>query len=159
MNDIHLIDLQEQPVVGVRQRVRMEDIKNLFDTAFEKVLEGIRAAGAAPAGAPYARYFGRPEETVDVEIGFPVQEPFPATGDLVVSTLPAARAAEVIHAGPYDTLPDTYRAMEQWIAEHQLQMLEESWEIYEAGPVSDPDPATWRTRILFPVSGPQVKPA
>ncbi len=157
MTEIHMIELLEQPVAGVRQQVRMEDLKNLFDTAFEQVLEAIQAAGAAPAGAPYARYFGRPTETVEVEIGFPVLEPFAASGDIVVSTLPAARAAEAIHTGSYDTLAETYRAIERWIAEHELQMLDESWEIYEAGPESDPDPATWRTRILFPVSGPQVE--
>ena len=38
-----------------------------------------------------------------------------------------------------------------------LAVLDQSWEIYEAGPESDPDPATWRTRVIFPVTGPQVE--
>jgi effector-binding domain-containing protein len=154
--DIHLIDVQEQPVAGVRQRVRMDEITTVFDTAFPKVLAAIQQAGAVPAGAPYARYFGTPSDTVDVEVGFPVTQAFTASGDVVVGTLPAARAAEAIHTGSYDTLRETYELLQAWITEHDLQVLDESWEIYEAGPDSDPDPATWRTRVLFPVSGPQV---
>ncbi|TRW42891.1 GyrI-like domain-containing protein [Georgenia yuyongxinii] len=155
--DIHLIDVQEQPVAGVRQRVRMDEITTVFDTAYPKVLGAIQQAGGVPAGAPYARYFGMPSDTVDVEVGFPVTEPFTASGDVIGSTLPAARAAEAVHTGAYDTLPETYKVLEAWIAEHNLQVLDESWEIYEAGPDSDPDPATWRTRVVFPVSGPQVE--
>ncbi|WP_448070490.1 GyrI-like domain-containing protein [Georgenia yuyongxinii] len=154
--DIHLIDVEEQPVAGVRQHVRLAELTTVLDSAFPKVLDAIRQAGAVPAGAPYARYFGTPSDTVDVEVGFPVAEPFAASGDVVVSTLPAARAAEAVHTGSYDRLPETYRRLETWIAEHDLQALDESWEVYEAGPDSDPDPATWRTRVLFPVSGPQV---
>ncbi|MFH5821334.1 GyrI-like domain-containing protein [Georgenia sp. AZ-5] len=157
MTEIHLIDLQEQPVVGRRQQIRMDQIAEIFETTLNDVLQAIRAAGATTAGAPYARYFGKPAETADVEVGFPVTEPFTATGDLVVSVLPAARAAEAIHRGPYDRLVETYREMELWAQEHKVVLLEEAWEIYEAGPESDPDPATWRTRILYPVSPPQVE--
>lgn len=157
MGDIHLIELPEQAVAGVRQRIRMDEITTIFDTRFQEVLQALQSAGVAPAGAPYARYHGDVGETVDVEIGFPVAEPFSGSGDVQGETLPAARAVETIHEGAYDRLRETYEAVQRWMAEHDLQPLDQSWEIYEAGPESDPDPETWRTRVVFPVSGPQVE--
>ena len=40
-----------------------------------------------------------------------------------------------------------------------MQLRQESWEVYEAGPSSDPDPATWRTRVVWPVAEPQISSA
>jgi effector-binding domain-containing protein len=157
MGDIHLIELQEQSVAGVRQRIRMDEITTIFDTRFQEVLQALRSAGVAPAGAPYARYHGEVGETVDVEVGFPVEQPFAGSGDVVGETLPAVRAVEAVHEGAYDSLKNTYEAVERWMGERDLKPLDQSWEIYEAGPESDPDPATWRTRVVFPVTGPQVE--
>ncbi|WP_164737157.1 GyrI-like domain-containing protein [Georgenia sp. SYP-B2076] len=159
MEEIRIIELEEQVTAGVRQIARMDDLTTLFDAKFAEVAQALQASGVTPAGAPYARYRGRPSETVDVEIGFPVAEAFAATGDLVVDALPAVRAVETFHVGSYDKLHETYERVDSWIAEHQLQTLEDMWEVYESGPESDPDPATWRTRILLPLTGPQVEKA
>lgn len=159
MEEIRIIELQEQATAGVRQIARMDELTTLFDSKFAEVAEALQASRVTPAGAPYARYRGRPTDTVDVEIGFPVTEAFPPTGGLVVDALPAVRAVETFHVGSYDKLRETYQRIESWVAEHELQTLEESWEIYESGPESDPDPTTWRTRILWPLTGPQVEKA
>lgn len=158
MTEVHLIDVLEQPVAGVRQRVRMDELTGVFDTRFQEVLAALHTAGRHPAGAPYARYRGEPTDTIDVEIGFPVDGPFTVTGDVVPGTLPAVRAAEAVHVGSYDGLPATYDEMFAWISEHGLNAMDEMWEVYESGMESDPDPATWRTRIVWPVTGPALTP-
>jgi effector-binding domain-containing protein len=165
MGEIRLIEWLEQPTVGVRQVVRWNDLPAVFGRAVPAVATALQRAGRAPAGAPYARYRGRLTDAVDVEVGFPVVEPVPADdvvidlpagSDVVVDRLPGVRAAESVHTGAYDGLHATYARMESWVAEHHLDVLDQSWEIYEAGPESDPDPATWRTRIVMPVTGPAV---
>lgn len=156
MEEIRIIDEPEQTIAGVRQRARMDQLPDIFDMTFQQVAAALMAAGVTPAGAPYARYRGTPTDTVDVEIGFPVAAPFPSTGELVVSSLPAVRAVETVHVGSYASLKDAYRRVEAFIAERGLSRLDQSWEFYDAGPDSDPDPATWRTRVVFPLTGPQV---
>lgn len=156
MEDIRIIDLPAQATAGVRRQVRMDELSSVFDRTFQQVAAALMEAGVSPAGAPYARYRGMPAETVDVEIGFPVAEAFVASGELVVDALPAVRAVESVHVGSYDTLADAYGRMEAFVKEKGLTTLDQSWEMYEAGPESDPDPATWRTRIVFPLTGPQV---
>ena len=156
METIGVIEQLPQPTAAVRQVVLMDEFGARFATALERVLEHLGVAGVVPAGAPFARYRGPVARTADVEIGFPVPEGTGAVLDLVMDTLPAGRAVEVTHLGDYESLRDTYARIEAWAAEHEVNLREESWEIYDAGPSSDPDPATWRTRVVWPVAEPQI---
>lgn len=153
MPEIHLTDVLEQPVAAVRQRVRMDDLTDTMDTAFPHVLAALTQAGAQAAGAPYARYRGVPNGLVDVEAGFPVASPFAGSGDVVGEVLPAAHGVEAVHIGSYATLSATYEAMERWMRENGVTPSEEMWEFYETGPESGTDPASWRTRIVWRVTG------
>ncbi|WNB86957.1 GyrI-like domain-containing protein [Cellulomonas sp. ATA003] len=164
MDEIRLIERLEQPTLGVRQVVRWDEIGDVFGRVIPAVAQALQHLGAVPAGAPYARYRGHFDDSVDLEVGFPVVEPVDvgavvvdlSPGEVVADPLPAVRAAESVHTGAYDGLRETYTRMEAWVAEHHLDTLDQSWEIYESGPESDPDPATWRTRVLLPVTGPAV---
>jgi len=168
---IRLIDHPGQATVGVRRIARPDELPQVFSTLLPRVAELLDRLGARPAGPPYGRYRDRPGDDLDVEVGFPVDSAVDlpqvvhaaavdAEGDaLVTAPLPATRVVETIHAGPYDGLRATYAQLGSWIAEHHLRPLGESWELYEAGPESDPDPATWRTRVLVAVTGPAVEAA
>ncbi|MDD9206139.1 GyrI-like domain-containing protein [Georgenia sp. 10Sc9-8] len=157
MGDIHVIEVPERPTLGIRQVVRMSEIRTVFDTGFTRVLAVAQASGATLAGAPYARYRGMPGETVDVEVGFPLEDAVPVDDPAVFpGSQPAARVAEVVHTGDYDTLPGTYERLLAWVAEQGMHPVEDFWEFYEAGPESDADPSTWRTRVLVPVTGPEL---
>lgn len=156
MTEISLIDVEERPTVAVRRQVRMEELPDFFARVFDEVAAQVEQAGAHLGGAPFARYRGSPGEVVDVEAGFPLTAPWPGGGDLVAGSLPAARAVEAVHRGSYETMRETYLEIERWVAEHELHVQQDCWELYEAGPSSDPDPATWRTRIVWPVEHPRV---
>lgn len=61
------------------------------------------------------------------------------------------RTVQADHIGSYDTLAQTYDAIESWMRTHRLTPGEEMWELYVVGPESDTDPAAWRTRVVWPV--------
>lgn len=156
MTEISLIDVEERPTVGIRRRVPVSDLPAFLEEVFDTVASQVESAGAHIAGAPFARYRGVSSDVIDVEAGFPLTEPWTGGGDLVAGTLPAARAVEATHRGGYARLRETYEEIERWVGEHDLHVQEESWELYEAGPSSDPDPDTWRTHIVWPVAVPEV---
>lgn len=167
--EIRLIDHPEQAAVGVRRIARPDELAAVFATLLPRVAELLDRLGARPTGPPFGRYRDRTGDDFDVEVGFPVDSAVdlpqvqdeaglgPQTGVVVTDPLPATRVVETIHAGPYDGLPAAYARLESWIAEHRLSPLGESWELYEAGPESDPDPGTWRTRVVVAVTGPAVE--
>jgi len=162
-HEIRLIESVEQPTFGVRQLVRRDDLPELFARVVPLVAGALERGGKQPAGPPFARYRGAMPGGFDVEVGFPLVEPAELTvpdagpGTPVSGHLPEARVVETVHVGAYDGLSETYTRLEAWMADHDVRALDESWEYYESGPESDPDPATWRTRIVIPVSGPAVE--
>lgn len=151
MTDIHITERDEQPTAGIRESVPMAEMTDFFSRAFHDTMAAMQAQGVQPAGPPFGKYYGMPGATVDVEAGFPVLSAIAPTGDVVPGTLPGGRVVEAIHVGPYDTLKDTYAELERHVADAGLTPGAVMWESYLSDPEAEPDPATWRTQICWPV--------
>lgn len=151
MSAIVITQRTEQPTAGVRRRVPFAELPAFFARAFEEALAAIRDQGRFPAGPPFGKYYGMPTDTVDVEAGFPVSAPITAAGDVVPGTLPAGSIAEATHVGPYDTLQQTYDELLRHIADAGMTPANVMWESYLSDPATQPDPATWRTQVCWPV--------
>lgn len=144
------VHLAEQPVAVVRERVPMAGLTDFFGRAFGTVMAAVQMQGVSPAGPPFALYRGTPAETVDVEAGFPVAGRFTATGGVEAGTLPETDAFEAVHAGPYDTLQQTYGVIQQQIEAEGLTPANMMWEYYLTDPENQPDPQQWQTRVIWP---------
>ena len=67
-------------------------------------------------------------------------------------TLPEADAFEALHTGPYDTLENTYNAVLGRMQAEGLTPGDIMWEYYLSDPETEPDPAKWQTRVIWPVA-------
>ena len=85
----------------------------------------------------------------EVEVGVALSRPFPPTGRVVASTLPAGQVAVTAHTGPYEGLGQAHRAVFDWCAARGLPPAGPRWEIY--GPHHD-DPSQLRTEIFWLLS-------
>jgi AraC family transcriptional regulator len=152
--DITSTELQEQPTAVVRETVPMNELRQFFSRAYHSVMGAAEQQHVQLAGPPFAMYRGMPTDVVDVEAGFPVASPFPgaAEGDVTAGTLPAGRAMEAMHIGPYETLPETYGAIMGKMQAEGLTPGSAMWEYYLSDPAAEPDPATWKTLIVWPVA-------
>jgi DNA gyrase inhibitor GyrI len=65
--------------------------------------------------------------------------------------LPGGRVASTWHVGSYHELPRTYARLEAWIDEQGYTRRGAAWEIYWTDPGIEPDPAKWRTQVLWPI--------
>lgn len=68
------IHTTEQPVAAIRERVPMTSLTEFFGRAFGAVMAATQKQGVFPTGPPFARYYGVPGDTVDVEAGFPITQ-------------------------------------------------------------------------------------
>jgi effector-binding domain-containing protein len=149
MSDIRITEHSAQPTAGVRERVPMAELTSFFSRAYEETMAALNAQGRHPVGPPFGRYFGRPTDVIDVEAGFPVAAAIAADGRVMPGSLPAGRVVEATHVGPYDTLGETYAAIERFLAERSLAPGEAMWESYLSDPEVEPDPAGWQTRVCW----------
>ena len=149
---IDRVELEPRTMLGVHERVKMADLTEYFARAFDMSAAALAEQGLAPAGPPLALYHGMPTDTVDVTAGFPVAGAARGTAAVVVTELPAGDAITSIYTGPYDGMTRTYDQIASWLKEQDLTTGADMWEEYLTGPDTDPDPATWQTRIVFPLA-------
>lgn len=147
-----IVHTVEQPTAVVHEKVPMASLTDFFSRAFNTVMAAAQAQGVQLAGPPFALYRGMPAETVDVEAGFPVNDGFSETEEVANGTLPESEAFEAIHLGPYDTLGNTYGAIQERMRAEGLTPSDTMWEYYLSDPESEPDPTKWQTRVVWPAA-------
>ncbi|MBP1137578.1 effector-binding domain-containing protein [Arthrobacter sp. PvP023] len=149
---VRLVQRPEQPTAVIREKVPMNELQGFFGRAFGAVMAAARDQGVQISGPPFGLYRGMPTDTVDVEAGFPVTAPVSASAGVEAGTLPACRAFEATHTGPYDTLVTTYDAIQERMTEEGFTPADSMWEYYLSDPAKEPDPATWKTLVVWPVA-------
>jgi effector-binding domain-containing protein len=149
--DAERIEVEPRSMVGVHELVTLSELPSVFGRALVMVTEELERQGAAPAGPPVALYQGITSDKVDVTVGFPVDRSVVPAHDVVVVTLPGGPAVQTVHIGPYDRLHETYAELSQWMSARGVTPAGSMWEQYLVGRDVDPDPARWRTLIVYPI--------
>ena len=148
------VELREVPATAtavVRVSTTPTGLKAEIGDALHEIELLTARAAVGSVGPPFTRYLDWSEGHVVAEIGIPVARPMPAAGRVEPSELPGGRVASVVHVGPYETIATTYGLMAARLDELGLHAAGPMWEVYWSDPERQPDPATWRTEILYPV--------
>ena len=143
---------EEQVTAVVRERVPMSELPQFFGRALHQAMAAVRAQGRHPVGPPFSLYHGMPTDAVDVEAGFPVDGPITVVDGVTPGVLPGGTVAETLHVGPYESLGETYDAVLSYVKAQGLTPSSDMWEVYLSDPEREPDPATWRTQVFWPVA-------
>lgn len=147
------VELDAVPLAVVRHEgVRLDDLRELFDTTYPAIGALFGTGTLVPAGPALAVYHGDVQQAFDIEIGFPVIDPLTSpvrAGELEVVgvTLPAGPAVAATHLGPYDGLGEAWGRL----VDTPGVSPRGTWiEVYVTEP--GPDPSTLRTDLLMPVT-------
>ncbi|MGI5127961.1 MerR family transcriptional regulator [Pseudonocardia sp. CA-107938] len=153
---VHVRAEPHQHTLAVRGQVDEATFAPFLDEAFTRLTAAARALGIEPIGPAAALY---PAEIADdgaddVEAYLPIARPVavrPASG-VVISEVPAADVAVLVHAGSYDSLSDTYRRLGSWVANHAEPRPIHVREVYVVRDDQTPDPSRYRTEIHWPIT-------
>ena len=83
--------------------------------------------------------------------GFPVAALATPRATSVNDVLPGGPAVITVHPGGYDTIRDTHQLLSDWVDKQHLTRPAVIWEESIVGPAENPDPASWQTRLVYPV--------
>lgn len=142
--------LDEQPTAVMTAELDVSDIPQWLGTAYAAAAAACEAQGRQFTGPPFARYHRLGPERFVVEAGFPIAAAISDAGDVRGSALPGGEAAIAVHVGPYETMEPTYDAVISWVRDRGGEPVGDAWEVYLSDPQQQPDPATWRTRVVQP---------
>jgi DNA-binding transcriptional MerR regulator len=150
--EIVLREVEAQPVLGLRAKVRLSELGPSAGRAFGLLYTYLGGLGARPAGAPLGIYHCAPtdDDVFDVEWCVPTDRVLVGKGELRGHELPAVTAACVRHAGPYDEVGPCYAALQAWMQQRGHEQAGPPREVYVVGGPGTP-PAELRTEIQWPV--------
>ena len=143
-------ELQSVPTLVVRGTTASTEIAKTLAEMFGAVWSYAQKKAVPLAGPPFARYLTVGRGTFSIEAGLPVAAPVPGEGSIVASELPRCHAAVAVHVGAYEKLESTHAAVARWLAENHLE-AGAPWEVYLTDPGTTPDPAEWRTEVIYPL--------
>ena len=146
-----VIEREPQLVASVRIEVAPDEFGQRMFRAVQKVRRYLGQRNLLAEGPPFARYHRMGREKIELEVGFPVARRFDGTGDVRLGALPGGRMATVIHNGPMEGVAESYRRLEQMIAEQGLEVSAGQWEVYWT--LEDPTrrPEEGVTQLVVPV--------
>jgi effector-binding domain-containing protein len=145
-------EIAAQNILFVRLRAARHEIANAIGEGLGKAFPYSQRLGLAIAGRPFTRYFTTGPGLYSIEVGLPVGTSPKGEGAVEAGTLPGGPVAVAMHGGHYDSLSETYAALERWIEANGHRVSGAPWESYITDPADHPDPAAWRTEIYWPVS-------
>ena len=142
-----LVTVEPATTAVVRGTVSLTAIRDFFDRSFTELGEAMGAQGVEATGPAFGLYRGMPDETLNLEVGFPTDRAVEPHGSAEAGELPGGRVARVVHAGSFEGLAEAWQRLGGWIAGQGLTPSETYWEFYVTEPSPDMDPAELRTEL------------
>jgi AraC family transcriptional regulator len=140
-----------QAILLIRRSIPRSALQPMLAECFGKLFAHGHTARLPVVGGPIARYLAVGSGLWTVEAAMPLAMPAAAEGEMEAGTLPAGPVAVGIHAGLYEQLPETYAAIEKWMATEGVRTAGAPWESYLTDPGQFPNPANWRTEVYWPL--------
>ena len=151
MTEPELVSAEPVITAVVRGVVPVAGLREFFDVSFTDLARTTAEQGVALLGPAFGLYRGPVGDTVDLEVGFPVDRPVRADGSVVASRLPGGRVARVTHRGGFDGLGEAWARLADWLRAQGHAPAVERWESYVTRPSPDMDPRDLRTELFWPV--------
>ena len=135
----------------LRMTVPRAEIKLVMGNGMKELLQTVNDQKVLMAGPIFSHHFTMDAARFDFEIGVPVKSAVRPAGRVRPGSLPAARVARTVYHGDYEGLGAAWGEFEQWLKANGHTPAPDLWEVYLAGPESNPDPSRWRTELNRPL--------
>jgi AraC family transcriptional regulator len=150
--DVTRRELTSQAALVIRRRIQPTEIAATIGDILPKVFTYLQKSGIPFAGPPLVRYIEMGRGLMTIEGGMPIAAPAPGEGEIEPIELPAGPAAVAVHAGHYEKLAETHAAVQAWIEAGSHSAAGAPWEVYVTDPADVPEPADWRTEVIWPLA-------
>ncbi len=151
--NIETINKQSEIAVAIKKEaVRFDNMGNLIDEVYGKLMAYLAEQGREMAGVPYCKYTNGSEDYMqfDMEFGIPVSKPLPEQGEITMVKTCEGKAISAIHKGAYKDIENTYAPMMEYLAANKLESTGVYYDYYISNPADTPENELL-TKVIFPL--------
>lgn len=155
MEEISLVDVPTQKVIGIRKKGKYELIAQLLPQIYEYAM----ARKAEFAGPPIFVCHeitldevmkADQQGTADIELAIPIFGSIEETDDIKCYDLTGGTMAKILHKGPYQDCQPTYEKLYSWIEQQGKKIIGPVREVYLNDP-NEVTPEEILTEIYAPI--------
>ncbi len=140
-----------QPVACVFSRVPVTQIQVGVDALVGMTLLHLQRLETVHTGRPFARLLAITEDQADVEAGWLLDDPIQPSGVLQARTLPSGIAAVLGHDGSLNSIGDSLRVLEAWVAGTGRTPGGPPWVVGLNSADFEANPDRWRADVFLPL--------
>lgn len=149
ISNIDILDRAPQPVLSIRATTPAGGLPALIQEKYRAMAAYMNEMGVDLSDIPFVAMHSMDMDALDVEMGFPVKEACPGSGEINASLMPGGKYAFCMFLGDYDQLESVYAEMDEWVASKGLAHSGSVYEFYYNGPETPPEYLL--TKIMFAV--------
>jgi len=127
-----IVTTERRLTAVIKAKVPFPGIPDAQRSARAKIAEALQSLDAGAVGSGITRFRTPATDALDMEIGSIVTRRFEDRGEVVLSELPAGRAAHFALKGSFAGLPGAWQTLFEWCAAQKLTPSGVNWEIYGA---------------------------
>jgi len=167
-NEIQIVEQDLKNTLEIKANIPMWKMPVMISKAYKKIVEHLEKSNIEPSDPPYIHYLNINWDEVKEEgrflsfikmfnrkwemlIGFPVKENREGSGEISAGILPKGKYVQSMHYGPYQKVGETYKEMISWIKQNNLDIMNESVEIYLNDP-RNTKKKDLQTIVLIPIA-------
>lgn len=153
MQSFEVTELSAAPFAYITRSVPIKGIAEAMGQSFAELGKAFATAAAPMTGPPLCHYTAFDGTSTTFDVGFPCRSEDGArlaAAGLTVGTTQAGKVMKATHTGPYETVVETYNAMQDEMKVRKLVGAEHMWEVYMSPPETPPDQIV--TEVIWPVS-------
>lgn len=137
----------------LRQELEFQNIPKFFEDSMAFVIQAAQKTGAKMTGAPCGLFwsFDTVALKTDMALAIPLDKKVkPVPGIQIIEI--GGKALVVDFLGDFAKTAEAHGALDDYMADKNLQFLPPAIEEYLTDPAQEPDTAKWLTRIIYLVS-------
>ena len=144
---VEVVDRPAKTTLGVRKHSPAQELPQVIPQTCGTIMQYIGQSGHHAIEDAFVAYYNMDMRNLDVEIGFTMNQELPAKDNIRRGSIPAGKAASVLHVGPYNGLGAAHDALHRWMAEKGYESATGYYELYLNDPQKTP-PEALRTEVF-----------
>jgi effector-binding domain-containing protein len=148
--NVEIKDMDEKLALMIRKVTPVQDMPSVLGQCYGEIIQYVKEIGAKEPLESFVIYYNMDMSNLEIDIGFTVHNKLPGRDHIKMSSIPGGKYAVALHEGPYDTLPNTYNELTEYVNEKEYEVENWVYEVYLNNPMDNPEEPP-RTKIYFPL--------
>ena len=152
-SEIKIKDLDKQYALVITDSSKCSEVDIVIGKVFGEVMQYVEMNKIECTAPPFVRYLVWDEKADRnvIEGGIFIKGPVAGKDNIKFVEYPAQKVVSATHYGAYETISNTYQALEKYMKDHNLTSGGAPFEIYITDPQKEPEMTKWETEVYFPI--------